>query len=105
MKELSKVKEFVFDGCRFYGKACTYKNGNFAIQLIKASTDQYVTMATTNLDFTVNQGFAYIKDYSENKGLLAVLEDAGIVTEVVGHTASGFELLPLCRINEELLQH
>lgn len=105
MEQVSKVKEFMFDGYKCYGKACEYQNNNLAIQVKEVGTDEDFTMATVNTDDILKPGLAYISDYSENEGLLDILVEAGIVTEVIGYTPSGFVILPLCRINEELLQH
>jgi len=45
----------------------------------------------------------FIKDYSENEGVLMALLDAGVVSDTGHAIPSGFELCPLCKINPDYL--
>jgi len=75
-----------------------YSNGNTAIMLVDADDGLAVTTVTVNLGNKLPPDQAYIKTYSENEGMLEVLEGAGIVVEVLGYTKCGFAEVPLCRI-------
>jgi hypothetical protein len=72
-----------------------YPNGRTGLLLVDPKTGESVAVATVNLpDEDLEPGQVFIKDYSENSGMLEALEKAGIVkaTGEVGH--SGFVQLP-----------
>lgn len=48
-------------------------------------------------------GLVAIKSYSENEGLLEQLISLGLVTEVVSYVSSGFASIPICKIDQEIL--
>lgn len=74
-----------------------YLNGNTYLELF--TEDGPYAIATTNLGKELPEDQAYIKNYSENIGMLEALQDAGIVTEVIGWVPSGFVLIPLCQLD------
>ena len=78
-----------------------YGNGNTAIQLFDKNDGSPVAVATINLIDGLPENQAYIKDYSENEGMLEALKDAGIVTKVIGHRSSGYITAPLCELDLE----
>jgi hypothetical protein len=58
-----------------------------------------MTTATINLpDEPCAADEVFIKDYSENEGLLEVLIEAGIISEPVDHVYSGFISAPKCKL-------
>lgn len=69
----------------------TYANGRVALQLIDAEDGCPIATATVNLpDEQVAPDETFIKDYSENAGMLEALLKAGII-ERTGVTArTGF---------------
>ena len=81
-----------------------YSNGRTAIQLV--SNDEYnepIATATVNLpDQAVMQSTGnknvFIKNYSENEGMLNCLVDAGIVSTPIAIVTSGFVDVPLCKL-------
>lgn len=83
-------------------------NGNVALELISAVTDEArglfegepITTCTVNLDPLPSNQVA-IKDYSENEGMLNVLQKAGIIGDVIRFESSGFVQIPICKFNEE----
>ena len=77
-----------------------YENGNTAIQLFDGEP---IAIATVNLGEKLPKDLAYIKDYSENQGMLDALLKAGVVEDIVGHKRSGYVMIPLCRLNLEKL--
>lgn len=48
-------------------------------------------------------GLVAIKSYSENEGLLEQLISLGLVTEVVSYASSGFVSIPICKIDQDIL--
>jgi hypothetical protein len=70
-----------------------YGNGRTALVLRDAQDGGQVAVATVNLPgVTVGPDEVFIKDYSENEGMLAALEQAGIVQptgENAAHSSAG----------------
>ena len=67
----------------------TYTNGSVRLTLAKTSGTP-LAVATTALDELPAEGNVFIKDWGENMGMLAALQSAGIVGEVVREIRSGF---------------
>lgn len=80
-----------------------YANGNTAIQLFGKEDHEPVATATINLYEKLPQNQAYIKDYSENEGMLEVLMEAGIVTKILGYRHNGYIVAPLCELDMDIL--
>lgn len=60
-----------------------YANGRDAIRLLDAGDGEPVATATVNLpEEECPEGFTFIKDYSENSGILDCLVEAGIVEDM-----------------------
>lgn len=98
------MSTFKYDGynCKFeIGEYAS--NDNTAITLIDADDGQPVTSVTVNFDEKLPADTAYIKNYSENEGLLEILMTAKIVTEVVGQKISGFIVAPKVILNMDLI--
>lgn len=76
---------------QFHGIDCeveqrVYANGRMALVLVDAKDREQVAVATVNLpEAPLRPGEVFIKDYSENEGMLAALEKAGIV-QATGET-------------------
>ena len=85
----------------FRGEACRvekaqYGNGRVALRLVMNETGEPMAVATTNLvDEEVGPNQAFIKDYSENSGILEVLSAAGIVKDMGVKKFSGYCTYPL----------
>lgn len=75
-----------------------YYNGNKAIYLFDKETGELVTVATVNLEEVLPEGQVYIKDYSENEGMLEALVKAGVVSEPISYVPSGFVIIPVCKL-------
>ncbi len=80
-------------------KACRvavgqYGNGRVALSLIAASPDdpdQKIDTATVNVvDAHPAPGCVFIKDYSENEGMMAALEASGVVKSTGRHVPTGY---------------
>jgi len=86
-----------------------YNNGRPALILNDAHDGEQVAVATVNLpNEPAGDHEVFIKDYSENEGILAALEAAGVVKATGGKVGSDFvdihrvELLPPFRERSHL---
>jgi hypothetical protein len=64
-----------------------YSNGHVAIRLVDAEDFSPVATATLNMaeyGYPQEKDEVYIKDYSENEGVLKALQEAEIIGEVLG---------------------
>jgi hypothetical protein len=74
-------------------------SGNTAILLVDKTDGERIATATVNLSEKLPEDQAYIKDYSENVGMLDALKKAGFIKEVLSYRASGFVLIPKCKLD------
>jgi hypothetical protein len=90
---------------RFWGTNCTlkinrYVEGNRIALSLVDEDGMPMGMATVNLpDIPIPKDCAFIKDYSENEGLVEALTSAGIITEQVGEVRSGHVMIGLYKLN------
>jgi hypothetical protein len=94
--------------------AMRYNNDIVALQLVETYYDEKgewldtIATATVNLveyeaellsamDVTGNS-YTFIKDYSENEGMLDALVEAGIVSKPLGYYQTGFVTCPLVEV-------
>lgn len=76
-----------------------YDNGRDALQLIDADDGETVATATTNLpDEPLADGEAFVKDYSENKGMLDWLLKNGLAVATGRSVKSGFVSIPVVKL-------
>ena len=74
-----------------------YSNGRIALSLV--DDEGPVATATVNLvDDLSGPNTVFIKDHSENAGLLAALEAAGVVKATGRTVRSGFVDVPVCEL-------
>lgn len=80
--------------------------GRVALQLIAAQNDkdreiykgEPITTATVNIPCcNIESDEILIKNYSENEGLLEILENAGIVKSTGKYVESGWVQVPVCK--------
>jgi hypothetical protein len=77
----------------------TYPNGRAALYLVEAQTREMVAVATANLpEAPLKPGEVFIKDHSENRGMLAALEQAGVVKATGAAVRSGFVEVPVAAL-------
>jgi len=88
-----------------------YRNGRPALSLVAWDDDpdndieqgEPIASCTSNLpDEYLDENEVFIKDYSENEGMLQALLDAKIVLETGRIVRSGFVTLPVCKLCEAL---
>ena len=76
-----------------------YSNNRIAIALIDKFNHESIAVATVNLpNIFIKEDEVFIKDYSENEGILDTLIIAGIVSEPIKWIQSGFVKVPLCKL-------
>lgn len=92
------MKTVNFNGYECYVNKAFYDNNRTALQLIDKESGLPVCIATVNVPETeLQDDEVIIKDYSENQGVLKVLEDAGIV-KMTGITRTGMVPVAICKL-------
>lgn len=87
----------------FNGKECnvvirTKPRRNTLIQLYNHNTGEPVATATAGMDEVLAEDLVYIKNYTENKGMLDALTEGKIVGEVLYELPAGFVTIPVCKL-------
>lgn len=79
-----------------------YGNGRIGIYLVDPQIGDRVATATVNMP-TEDLKFphVFIKNYSENQGMLESLQKAGIISEPLGAVRLPFALAYLCRLTPQ----
>lgn len=98
------MKKIKFKNWNCLIEVLMYGNGNIALQLIDEVDHSPVATATVNIDDDLPINQAYIKDYSENEGMLLALIEAGVVISVIEHKRQGFVDFPLCLLDLSVLK-
>ena len=76
-----------------------YQNGGLALILIGDEHGELVTVASINVpEFDLPEGTIFIKDWSENAGILETLENAGVIKDTGETVPSGFVNAKLCTL-------
>jgi hypothetical protein len=90
---------------RFAGHDCVVRAERYAssehtaLSLYEARSGVHVATATLNLpDIPLSKTQVFIKDYSENEGMLAALEQAGIIKPMGVLVSTGVGSLPVCEL-------
>ena len=89
-------------------------NGSLALTLKEVDTGEPIATASINMidddaqalidkHFGYEQIPVYIKDYSENQGMLVALQEAGVVSDVVEYFHSGYIRVPLVILTNQKL--
>lgn len=87
---------------KFFGEDCTvqvseYSNGRTALQLL-CSVGPMAT-ATVNLpNEKLGKDCVFIKNYSENEGMLEALVKAGVVRDTGKRVRTGYVEVPMCEL-------
>ena len=76
-----------------------YANGRKAIVLMDATDGEQIAVATVNMPYDkLQEDEVFIKDYSENEGMLNFLVENKIVEYPHETVPSGFVLIYKCRL-------
>lgn len=77
-----------------------YSNHRTALQLIDKEDYSPVAVATVNLpEEDLGKNEVFIKNWSENTGMLEWLEEQGLVEKFRGFVTSGFIVVPKVKLN------
>lgn len=89
-----------FQGTEYGIRKTQYSHGGrTAIVLWDKQHDEIGFVATVNLpDHPLLADYTFIKNYSENEGMLKILEDAGIVKDTGMRVQSGFVEVPVVEL-------
>lgn len=92
------MKQVIFKKWHCDIKFGQYNNKRIAMQLV--DSEGPVAVATINFpDEQLEEDEIIIKDYSENEGMLDSLIEAGIVSEPLRYTSSGYvNCIPICKL-------
>lgn len=89
-----------FEGTKCVLRIESYQNGGAtALCLYDETTNEPVLVATVNMPgVPLSPNQVLIKDYSENSGILAALEKAGVVAHTGKKVRSGFVSVDVCEL-------
>lgn len=80
-------------------RVAKYPNGRKAIYFVDAETKEELLIATTNLpNHRLPPGHVFIKDYSENEGILSEMIRLGLCKPSAKTAASGFVEIPMVEL-------
>lgn len=92
------MKKVMFNGEMLSVEFGSYASGNTLIQLLDAEGMPYAR-ATINIPTEeLGDKEVFIKDYSENAGMLSALLEAGIVADTGRKVRTGYVEVPVCKI-------
>jgi len=110
MESILKVD---FAGFKCYVEFWQYENGRHAIDLMEVGTGEPVATATTNLPhWELEKDEMFIKNYSENAGILDALASIGVISQPIAFITTPYVKIPkvkfllqkleLCRYTGEM---
>ena len=79
-------------------KFSTYRSGQTRMDLIGFTEGPIATCTVALVDQPPAEGCVWIKDYSENEGMLEMLEKAGVVQRTGRVTVSGYVTIPEAKL-------
>ena len=74
-----------------------YANGSTALRIWSFEGEPLLT-ATVAIDLVPDDGNVFIKDYSENEGVLNCLIDQGVVSKPLREHQAGFAIVHECKL-------
>ena len=90
------MKNVKFNGLNCIAKFKSYNNGRPYITLVDVNDGTQVARCTVNIESRVNKKYAFIKDYSENKGIYDALIEANVIYPKSGSIELGFKTVLVC---------
>ena len=76
-------------------------NDNLALMLIDEKDGSLITKITVNTEEKLPEGFGYVKNYSENEGIMEVLQEEGLIKKVLSYKQMGWVTVPLVEFDLE----
>lgn len=96
------MKRVKYAGHNCVIKKGKYSNENLALILMREEDDEEIAVVTINGQDILPPNQSYVKDYSENKGMLEAITNAGLVKKILGYTQMGWvKEIPLVEFNLE----
>lgn len=94
------VKKVVYKGWNCNLNKSYYEHGKCVVLcLIDADDGEPVSTCTVNLpDEPLGDGEVFIKDYSENEGMVEFLVKEGVVERTGREVQSGYVRIPVCKL-------
>lgn len=91
--------KIVFRGEELTINKAQYSNGRPALSLVDKDGMPYMTASVNLPDYHLDHGgYTFIKDYSENQGILKALTEAKVVRDTGIRASSGMVEVPLVEI-------
>lgn len=82
-----------------FARLKSYSNGRIAIQLLDNISNELIAVATINLpDQFLNSNEVFIKNWSENEGILKSLQQANIIGPVIESVETEFVKAQKCKL-------
>ena len=82
-----------------------YGNGRVSIQLVIKETYEPLLTCTVNLpDHPLKKEEAFIKNWSENKGVLRWMKKNNLIKEIIGYQKTGYVKAPKVKLNMKKLK-
>ncbi len=76
-----------------------YRNNRIALSLVDATDGERIATATVNIpEMPLEDGEIFVKDYSENEGMLDALVAAGICQPTGKFVENGLVKIPVCKL-------
>lgn len=76
-----------------------YENKRIALRAVDAYNGEPVATITVNMPhLTCPPGYTWIKNHSENEGIMEQLVEAGVLESPVADNPSGFVTVYLCKV-------
>jgi hypothetical protein len=76
-----------------------YQNNRTALCLVDCKSGEDVLMATVNVpELPLKADEVFIKNYSENEGVLSVLVKANIISEPFRYEELNLVIVPVCKL-------
>lgn len=75
-----------------------YSNGRVAIQAVCADGEPYCTVTVNLPDEPLADDEVFVKDYSENEGVLDAMEAAGVLRRTGRAVESGYAIIPVAKL-------
>jgi len=94
-----KIKYKLWECTLVIGK---YENGNTAIRLLDVTDGVPVSVATVNVAEKLPKDEVYIKDYSENEGMVECLKKAGVLGKLISTRLMGYSTVGKYKLTTKL---
>lgn len=104
-RKIMGSKTIKFKSCECFIETSMYSNNDrLAIVLCDNTDGEMIAVATVNLPHShLPDDHVFIKDYSENEGIMNILINAGIIDSPTLYVPSGYVQIPMCKLHPEVM--